>query len=288
MVGAIVEPNRTSQGGDRKGTISPSVMLNGHSLGNTTQSVKRFLVRALRTTGYQLVNLQRLYEFDGLHTVHNAKFRDDPRFHAAWEGALQATGHVDPATYWRIHIGLWAAAAALSVEGAFVECGVNAGFFSSAALRYLGWNAFHKRFYLVDTFNGPVTSQYSLEEITLGRRDAVERSKAAGAYVTDMDAIRRRYEGWNGVVIIKGAVPEILPSVDADRVAFLHLDMNCAFPECEALKFFWERISDGGIVLLDDYAYFGYEALGNALESVARTIGASILTLPTGQGMILK
>ena len=267
---------------------TPSVMLKGRSFGSATQSVKRCLVRAIRKTGYQLVNLQRLYEFDGLHTVHHARFREERRFRAALDGSLGVTGRVDPASYWRLHIGLWAAAAAAPVEGAFVECGVNAGFFSSAALRYLDWNALHKRFYLVDTFSGPVISQYSPEEISLGRRDAAERSIAAGAYITEMDAIRRRYEGWNGVVIVKGVIPEILPSIEAERIAFLHLDMNCAFPECETLKFFWQRISDGGIVLLDDYAYFGYEALGNALESTARTIGASILTLPTGQGMILK
>ena len=258
------------------------------SLGNTPQPMKHFLVRTLRKSGYQLVNLRKLYEFDGLHTVHNARFRDDPRFQAAWEGAFAVTGCVDPGSSWRIHIGLWAAAMAAHADGAFVECGVNAGFFSSAVLRYLDWNTLQKQFYLVDTFNGPVASQYSPEEIALGRRDAAEQAIAAGAYVTDMDAMKRRYESWNGVILVKGTVPEILQSINAERVAFLHLDMNCAFPECEALKFLWERVSYGGIVLLDDYAYFGYEAQGNALDAVARSIGVSILALPTGQGMILK
>jgi len=250
--------------------------------------VKRFLIRALRRSGYQLVNLRKLYEFDGLHTVHNARFRDDPKFQAAWEGAFQSTGCVDPGSYWRIHIGLWAAEAATRIDGAFVECGVNAGFLSSAILRYLDWNALRKQFVLVDTFTGPVLSQYRPEEVALGRRDAAEHALAAGAYVTDMDSVRRRYEHWNGVVIVQGTVPEVLASLDVKRVAFLHLDMNCAFPECEALKFFWDRISAGGIVLLDDYAYFGYEAQGDALDSVACSLGASILALPTGQGMILK
>jgi hypothetical protein len=250
--------------------------------------MKQFLLRTLRKSGYQLVNVRKLYEFDGLHTVHNARFRDDPRFQAAWEGAFQATGCVDPGSSWRIHIGLWAADMAARVDGDFVECGVNAGFLSSAVLRYVDWNNLQKEFYLVDTFSGPVVSQYSSEEVALGRRDAAEQTLAAGGYVTDMDAIKRRYAGWKGVVLVKGAVPEILPSIQADRVAFLHLDMNCAFPECEALRFLWDRISYGGIVLFDDYAYFGYEAQGNALDAVARTLGASILALPTGQGMILK
>jgi hypothetical protein len=250
--------------------------------------VKRFLTRALRMSGYQLVNLRKLYDSDGLSTVHHARFRDDPHFQAAWEGAFQATGQVDPGSYWRIHIGLWAASVAARVSGDFVECGVNSGFLSSAIVRYLDWNSLHKRFHLVDTFTGPVLSQYSSEEIECGRWGLVERALAAGAYVTDIESVRRRYEGWNGICLVQGRVPEVLPAVDAGRVAFLHLDMNVAYPECEALKFFWERISTGGIVLMDDYAYFGYEAQGNALDQVARAIGASILALPTGQGMIVK
>jgi hypothetical protein len=252
------------------------------------QRVKQFLTRALRKSGYQLVNLRKLYEFDGLHTVHNARFRDDPKFQAAWEGAFQVTGCVDPGSSWRIHIGLWAASVAAGVNGDFVECGVNAGFLSSAILRYLDWNNLGKRFYLVDTFKGPVLSQYSAEEVERGRRDVAEHAIAAGSYVTNMDSIRRRYEGWSDITIVQGAVPEVLPLVNAERVAFLHLDMNCALPECEALQFFWERMSAGGIVLLDDYSYFGYEAQGDALDFVARTIGTSVLALPTGQGMILK
>ncbi|EUA32977.1 methyltransferase domain protein [Mycobacterium xenopi 4042] len=35
-----------------------------------------------------------------------------------------------------------------------------------------------------------------------------------------------------------GAVPETLGQVDARTVAFLHLDMNCAAPEVDALRFF--------------------------------------------------
>src|SRR5665811_1161549 len=88
--------------------------------------------------------------------------------------------------------------------------------------------------------------------------------------------------------VYKRQVPQVLPSVHVQTVAFLHLDMNCAFPETEALRYFWARISPGGIVLLDDYNYFDYDAQGNALDAVARDLGAGILSLPTGQGMIVK
>lgn len=255
---------------------------------STPAFVKQLVSRALQRKGYRLINTGRLYEFDGLHTVHKARFRDDPKFQAAWEGAFQATGCVDPGSSWRIHVGLWAASMAARVEGDFVECGVNAGFLSSAIVRYLDWNQLGKRFHLVDTFTGPVLSQYSEEEALRGRRAIAEQAFLKGAYVTNVETVRSNYRDWDGVIVVQGAVPEVLPSVTTDRVAFLHLDMNCALPEYEALRFFWEKLSAGGIVLLDDYAYFGYEAQGDALDFLARQFGTSILALPTGQGLILK
>jgi len=242
----------------------------------------------MRRAGYQLINVRRMYEFDGLHTVHNARFREDPRFQAAYQRALQASHGVDPHTEWRVHIGLWAASRASSIPGDFIECGVNAGFLSSAILTYLDWTGLGKKFYLVDTFEGPVLKQFAEEEIAGGRLAAIEQALSTGAYVTDIERIRENYAEWPRIEIVKGSVPEVLPAVDAQRVAFLHLDMNCAYPETAALRHFWRRISTGGIVLFDDYAYFGYNEQAKAIDEVLLSLGAEILILPTGQGLIVK
>jgi hypothetical protein len=54
------------------------------------------------------------------------------------------------------------------LPGEFVECGVNAGFLSSAILQSLDWRNLRKKFYLVDTFAGPVVEQFSVEEVENG------------------------------------------------------------------------------------------------------------------------
>jgi hypothetical protein len=177
---------------------------------------------------------------------------------------------------------------ALKAEGAFVECGVNAGFISSSIMQRLGWSSTNRSFFLIDTFKGPVLSQYAEEEIRKGRLKIAEDALAAGAYVTDLQRIRDNYREWSNVEIVQGAVPEVLGRTDIRVVAFLHIDMNCAYPEQEALKFFWERLSRGGVVLLDDYAYFGHEQQAAVLDSIASMLGAEILSLPTGQGLIIK
>ena len=229
-----------------------------------------------------------MYEFDGLHTVHNARFREDPRFQSAYRRALQASHGVDPHTEWRIHIGLWAASLASRLPGDFVECGVNAGFLSSAILSYLDWESLDKKFFLVDTFEGPVLGQFSPEEIEAGRLVAIQQSLSAGAYVTDIKRVEENYSEWRRIEIVRGCVPQVLPAVGTRRVAFLHLDMNCAHPEAAALRYFWPYLSAGGVVLFDDYAYFGCEEQTKAIDEAAAALGAEILVLPTGQGLIVR
>ena len=103
-----------------------------------------------------------------------------------------------------------------------------------------------------------------------------------------MERIRQNYLEWGRIELIKGRVPDILPSIDVRSIAFLHLDMNCAYPEAAALRHFWPYISTGGIALFDDYAYFGCDAQARAISDVASAMGAEILVFPTGQGMIVK
>jgi len=183
-----------------------------------------------------------------------------------------------------VHVALWAAAAGLRVPGDFVECGVNAGVISSAIMHHLRWNTVSRRFYLIDTFRGPVLEQFSAEEIERGRLDVAKQALQAGAYVTDLARIQSNFSEWPKAVVVQGSVPDVLPSLDIPTVAFLHIDMNCTYPERAALEFFWGRLSPGAMVLLDDYAYAGHYAQACAMDDAAKTLQAEILSLPQAKG----
>jgi hypothetical protein len=250
--------------------------------------VKTLIKKALGRAGFMIINTRRHYDADGLFTVHSDHFRQDRVFQAAYRRGLEASNGVDPHLDWRLHVALWAASGAAAVAGDFVECGVNTGFMSSAIMRRLNWGEVAKRFYLVDTFAGPVLAQFSSEEIERGRLKVAEKCIAAGAYETDLARVRANFAEWPNAVVVPGTVPDILPTLDIDSVAFLHLDMNCAYPERAALEYFWERLSPGAFVLLDDYAYHGYESQREAIDAVAQSRGFNVLSLPTGQGLIVK
>ena len=141
---------------------------------------------------------------------------------------------------------------------------------------------------MIDTFAGPVIEQYSDAEQKASRLDTAVHGINTGAYVTDMSRIRANFAQWPNAVIVQGTVPDVLHTVPFERVAFLHIDMNCVFPERTALECFWDRLSPGATVLLDDYAYMGHDCQREAIDAVAHRFHTSVLALPTGQGLLIR
>jgi len=252
--------------------------------------MKRLIRKALNRAGYVVFNTRSPHGYaqDGLFTMHSDHFRRDEAFRAAYARGVKAGQGLDPKMEWRVHVALWAASTASRTAGDFVECGVNAGFVSSAIMQSLDWRNSGKQFFLIDTFSGPVLSQYSQREIDSGRDAVAKSALAAGAYVTDMERVRANFSEWPNALVVQGTVPDVLETLSFGEVAFLHLDMNCALPERAALEFFWSRISPGGIVLLDDYTYFGHGSQAEAIDAVAARLGFEVLALPSGQGLIVK
>jgi len=44
----------------------------------------------------------------------------------------------------------------------------------------------------------------------------------------------------------------------------------------------------GGILLLDDYAYFDHTLQKDAMDAEIASVGHQVLSLPTGQGLVIK
>src|SRR4051812_35491953 len=173
------------------------------------------------------------YAYDGLSTQHNHDFMRDPAFVAAYMRGVKAAD-ADYGWYWRVHVGLWAAACAAKLPGDFVECGVNRGFLSSAIMEHLGWDSLGRTFYLLDTFAGVDPRYVSEKELGDGAMKKNEDALASGFYTTDVERVRENFSQWRNVEIVVGAIPETLERIRSAQVAFAHIDLNCAPPEVAA------------------------------------------------------
>jgi hypothetical protein len=187
-----------------------------------------------------------------------------------------------------VHTGLWAARTALKTPGDFIEFGTNRGFLSSAIMHDLDWNSTDRTFFLLDTFSGLDERFVSDAEKVGGVLDRNQRDISRGFYTLEVDSVRRNFAEWKGAQIIEGPVPLTLERISGDRFAFVHIDMNCSPPEVAALRFVWPKLSPGALVVLDDYAYVGFESQKQGMDELSAELGFDVLSLPTGQGLIVK
>lgn len=230
---------------------------------------------------------QKTYNEDGLRSQHNHDFIEESDYVKAYERGIKASGE-DYNWKWRIHIGLWVAKQAVKVEGDFIECGVNKGFLSSAIMTYCDWNSQNKRFFLLDTFSGIDEVHVSEIEKADGVLIRNQKKIESGFYNIDVEEVKRNFSEWHNTIIIKGSIPAILQEVTSESVAFLHIDLNNSFPEVASIEFFWDKLTKGALVLLDDYAYRGFLPSKLGMDNFAKKKNIKILSLPTGQGLIIK
>ena len=222
----------------------------------------------------------RTYMADNLIAVaRNLGFTRDHKFLEAAVGAFQQPE--DLHKLWRLHTYCWAISTALGLEGALVECGVYEGLYAVTALGTLGAAIAPERdYYLYDTFRG-LDDRYASK---MEMRMTVPEFAAEGLETQ----VRKRFAPWANVHVVAGTVPDVLADTAPDRVAFLHLDMNCSEAEIAALEFFYDRIPEGGVILLDDYGRSEYESMFDAYQAWFGARSHRILELPTGQGLIVK
>lgn len=237
--------------------------------------------RALRKLFPQLAEFVATFHFrtyleDGLVTRHNADFLQDPHFILAFHRGkgTKSWGNINPR--WRVHVACWAAKTAANLAGDFVECGVNRGGLALAIMEYLDFNSLDKRFFLLDTYCG----------FPSGAQKAEANSHD---YSECYSEVIRTFQPFPRARVIRGIVPDTLSQIDSERICFLSLDMNSAEPEIAALRYCWPRLTEGAIVLLDDYGGGpSYSIQKIAFDKLAAEMCVSILMLPTGQGMIIK
>jgi len=223
------------------------------------------------------------FVFDGIASAHNLTFFNDDRFKYASKRAIKAGGF-DYDIPLRLHQAIWCAdkAMALSAESIFVELGTGKGYVMSGvlgSLEFLKIDLKDKAFFLFDTFESHATDFKSKQDVQLGRNIY---------YAESFKSVEENFLEYENVRLVKGKLPDTLDEISCEKIAFLHIDLNVPEVEVDCLKILWNKIVPGGVVLIDDYAYNGFEYTTKLFNNIAGELGISILTTASGQGIIVK
>jgi O-methyltransferase len=238
--------------------------------------------------GNYFVTNKKSYIGDGMASNHVFDFLHDNKFINAYnEGKKTGAIKFHPTEiHYRAYFACYFSKFSSKLDGDFVECGAGRGLLTKTIITYLNFEKINKSFYLFDTFKGIPVNQASTE----AEKKTMEWFNNNIHFTDDyFDDVVKTFSNYANVKLIKGTIPDCLNNVQIDKISFLSMDMNNAFAEIKSIEFFWDKIVKHGIVLLDDYAYAeAQREQKNAWDNFAKSKNFDILTLPTGQGLIIK
>ena len=171
-----------------------------------------------------------LREFDGIATLHNLTYLQDPRFKYSLEKAI-LVGGFDYQIYMRQHQAIWCAdnALRLNKSGSFVELGTAKGYMMTtilSSLDYLGKDLSNLPVFLFDSFSSNATDNKHSQDDTFGRNIY---------YAESYEQVKNNFKYFTSVKLIQGLLPETLETIELGDISFLHIDLNA--PEIEILPF---------------------------------------------------
>jgi len=178
---------------------------------------------------------------------------------------------------WRILIYNFFANEASGLGGAYVELGVGKGSMSLITIPTTMQK--FRDYWLIDKFDPFMVN---------AKTGLSLKKKMEGIYANSSSEVKQNFSHLDGVNLIQGSLPEILNDLLLPPIAFLHIDLNAAEPEVKSLKKLWPLLLPHGIVLLDDYCWAGRNEQYEAMNKLAEELKFDILSLPTGQGLIIK
>ena len=252
------------------------------------RSVFGFVIRKLPMTPNRYH-----YHFDSVATVNNTDFMDDAKFQVAYNSLVRSYCW-DPGLPWRVHQVMWAVEQTRDVEGSWIEFGVGRGGLMSAALTHHGsWNESGRDLHLFDTFlpfrlnsEGNQISSSSFHPNPLHKNDQL--STKFKYYASSLEVTVNNFAEFDNVNFHVGNVFETLPNFDCPSLSFVSIDLNYAPAEEFVLNFIYDRISRGGVIILDDYAAASRVKQREAYDKQSKILGFSILRTPSGQGIVVK
>jgi hypothetical protein len=125
--------------------------------------------------------------------------------------------------------------------GAMAELGVAGG----GTAKLICSAAGDKHFFGFDTFTGLPTPQN--KDRHWGVRFFREHQ-----FAVDEESVRKYLAPFSNVLLLRGVFPESAKDVQDETFGFVHLDADLYESTREGLRFFWPKMTSGGVILIHD------------------------------------
>ncbi len=134
----------------------------------------------------------------------------------------------------------------------------------------------NKSFFVFDTFTGlpPLTDND-------GDSDFEE-----GLFTASYNEVKKYLNKYDNVYLYKGKFPESSTPIKHNNFSFVHLDLDLYEATFESLKFFYDRVVKGGIILSHDY--ITSPGVRKAFDTFFRYKSEVIIEMSGSQCLVVK
>jgi hypothetical protein len=161
-----------------------------------------------------------------------------------------------------------------------VECGVGEGMSAHIAASQIGSEQLESAsLHLYDAWSTMHTEQL-LES---------ETSQTGSYGQLSMQRTRKNLSKHSDIVFLHpGYIPESFDAKAPEAINWLHIDLNSAVATEEALSFFWPRLLENGVIVLDDYGWTYFEETRKIAAEFFDDKPGTLMPLPTGQAFYFR
>ncbi len=145
------------------------------------------------------------------------------------------------------------------ITGSTAEVGVFQGDFAKHINRVFA----DRKLYLYDTFEG-----FSDKDLEKENKDAAMRSYKHYS-ATSQELVLKKMPNPDNVVICRGIFPETARG-ENEKYCFVNLDADLYMPTIEGLKFFYPRMSNGGVIFINYYFNTCFPGVRQAVEEFSK------------------
>ena len=137
--------------------------------------------------------------------------------------------------------------------------------------------------YLFDSFKG-LSDPSPDDRITVTNAHTWKK----GDLTATLDELKQNLAGFKNIHIMEGWIPDCFKEVESCKFRLVHIDVDLYQPTLKSLEFFYPRLVNSGVIVLDDY---GFDTCPGAYKPVNEFFTDKkdkIIHLPTGQGIVIR
>lgn len=168
----------------------------------------------------------------------------------------------------------------VDVEGDVAECGTYKGASAYFIARNIIDKKMDKKLFLFDSFSG--LSAPGVSDGEWWKEGDLSSS------IDDVRSTLKILGNTSFIHILDGWIPSRFEDVAERKFCFVHIDVDLAEPTLHCLTFFYDRLSFGGIIFLDDYGHSSCPGVTDVVDSFLKDRKAHLCNLASGAAFIIS